>query len=95
MNDRYDPNWGKFGNPNKEEWYRYKRHYSLVDRKSLKEKFTISLWTLYWIVCGLLLVTAFVPSLRDWVYSGIHFTESWYQAVDNLLDAFNVPKVPY
>jgi hypothetical protein len=40
------------------------------------------------------MVTAFVPSLRDYVYSGIEFTEAWYRGVDNLLDAFHVPQVP-
>ena len=107
MNDNNrDSNWGRHGNPNRPEWYaiRDSKHLSKdfsLDSKDpwAKRIFSssgpkISLFHLYLIIVGFLMVTAFVPSLRDYVYSGIEFTEAWYRGVDNLLDAFHVPQVP-
>ena len=53
----------------------------------------ISLWHLYLCIMSILLVTALIPNLREYVYSGIEFTEGWYNAVDDILDALNAPKV--
>jgi hypothetical protein len=59
------------------------------------KKLTVNLETIFWIFGAILILTAFIPELRDWVYSGIDFTESWYSAVDSFLDALHVPQVPH
>ena len=95
MNDRFtDPNWGKHGNPNNNSWYKYQRQYTLLDNRiPKKKKIMVSLWNLYLCIMSILLVTALIPNLREYVYSGIEFTEGWYNAVDDILDALNAPKV--
>jgi hypothetical protein len=93
MDDR-DSNWGSHGNPNREEWYRY-RHGLSSDFDVKPKKLTVNLETIFWIVAAFLVITAFVPSLRDYVYSGIDFTQEWYDAVDSFLDALHVPKLPH
>ena len=93
MDDR-DSNWGPHGNPNREDWYHYRRNlYGINDPKP--KKLTVTLETIFWITGAFLLITAFVPELRDWVYSGIDFTEAWYSAVDSFLDALHVPQLPH
>ena len=103
MDDR-DNNWGTHGNPNKENWYHYAnghnenhnlfslrfKKYNIFSKKPIQVK----LETIFWVVMGFLILTAFIPSLRDWVYSGINFTQAWYDAVDSMLDALGAPKLP-
>jgi hypothetical protein len=106
MSDRFqDPNWGNHGNPNRKNWYHFARgqneatnlfsprlkEHNIFSKKPIQ----IKLETIFWFVLGFLLLTAFVPSLREWVYSGIDFTEAWYNSVDSFLDALHVPQVPH
>ena len=93
MDDR-DNNWGSHGNPNKEEWYHY-RHSLSGDFEVKPKKLTVNLETIFWIIGAFLVITAFVPELRDYVYSGIDFTQEWYDSVDSFLDALHVPKLPH
>jgi len=106
MSDRFqDPNWGPHGNPNRKKWYHYARGQNEVGNLFsprleehnifIKEPIRIKLETIFWFVLGFLILTAFIPSLREWVYSGIDFTQAWYDAVDSLLDALHAPKVPH
>jgi len=92
--DNRDSNWGTHGNPNREEWYHY-RNSLYGTQKPKPKKLTVTLETIFWIVSTFLILTAFVPDLRDWVYSGINFTQSWYDAVDSILDAMHAPKLPH
>lgn len=95
MDDR-DSNWGTHGNPNREEWYKFKNRHSTFGTYDIPpKKITVSLETIFWIILAVLLISALVPAVREWIFASWDFTQSWYDAVDDILDAMHAPKVPH
>jgi hypothetical protein len=97
MSDRSDSNWGSYGNPNRPEWSETRRELPEYRHQRIftDEPMRIDLWTLFLIVMGFFFLSGVIPEIRDWVYSGINFTEEWYASVDAFLDFIKAPQVPH
>jgi hypothetical protein len=90
-----DPNWGRHGNPNRDNWYRFQRNYQRTDL-DLNESYNLrtSPWLVIWIILFLILLGGFSDTARGLVFYGINITETWYASVDSMLDALGAPKLP-
>lgn len=103
MSDRYeDSNWGKHGNPNREDWYRTPRglrelplsfHNNSLEESSDNDT-KISVSTIFWILGLLLLLSGVSETVRELVYEGRTWADIWYSSIDNLLDTLGAPKLP-
>ena len=95
MNDRYDDtNWGKHGNPNRTDWYRYHRNYQRSDFDSNSYNIRTSPWTILWVIIFIFFLSGFSDTARGVIFYGINVTETWYASVDSMLDALGAPKLP-
>ena len=90
-----DTNWGRHGNPNRDNWYRYQRNYQRSDIDSNESyNYKTSPWIIVWIIIFLILLGGFSDTARGVIFYGINITENWYASVDSLLDALGAPKLP-
>ena len=89
-----DTNWGKHGNPNRDDWYRFTRNYQHSAFDTNSDELKISIWTIIWILLAVLIISGFSETARGWVFYGVNIAEYWYSAVDSLLDALGAPKLP-
>ena len=102
MSDRFqDTNWRKHGNPNRDEWFRTPRmrrdlpiDFRFLDYSDDSRETKISLWTIFWVIAVLLLLSGVSETVRSLVYEGRTWADLWYSGVDNLLDALGAPKLP-
>lgn len=109
MSNFEDSNWGRHGNPNPSWWYRYPRGRrdlpALFNETPLESNWNvfdefvddtpkISLFTIVLILSVILLASGLSLTIRELVYQGFDFAQIWYNSIDSMLDAFNVPKVP-
>lgn len=107
MNDRYqDPNWGKHGNPNRNEWFQTSRGLNELNSKYWEVKHKdrslfhdgmetrVSVWTIVWVVAFIIILSGFSDTARGVIFYGINITETWYASIDNMLDALGAPKLP-
>ena len=107
MSDRFhDPNWGNHGHPNRTDWFHAPRgldqlnttNWSIRHRDrplfhdGVEKK--ISVWTLFWIVAAIIILSGFSETARGVIFYGINITETWYASVDSMLDALGAPKLP-
>ena len=90
-----DPNWGRHGNPNRDNWYRFQRNYQRTGLDT-NESYNLrtSPWLVIWIILLLILLGGFSDTARGLVFYGINITETWYASVDSMLDALGAPKLP-
>jgi hypothetical protein len=107
MNDRYqDPNWGKHGNPNRNEWFQTSRGLNELNSKYWEVKHKdrplfhdgmetrVSVWTIVWVVAFIIILSGFSDTARGVIFYGINITETWYASIDSMLDALGAPKLP-
>jgi hypothetical protein len=107
MSDRFqDPNWGKYGNPNRTEWTNTARGLdelrsrswtkSSADRPLFHDgtETKISIWTIFWVIAFIIILSGFSETARGVIFYGINVTETWYASVDSMLDALGAPKLP-
>lgn len=107
MNNRYDDtNWGKHGNPNRPEWSRSPRGLDQLNTKDWLPNYKdrplfhdgmetkISVWTIFWVLAFIIILSGFSDTARGVIFYGINITENWYASVDSLLDALGAPKLP-
>jgi hypothetical protein len=107
MSDRYqDPNWGKYGNPNRTDWSQSSRglnelrpkHWSTnqTDRPLFHDgtDTKVSVWTIFWVIAFIIILSGFSETARGVIFYGINLTENWYAGVDSMLDALGAPKLP-
>ena len=97
----YDSNWGRHGNPNRDEWFHALRELKLSDTKYKNRPLfhdgtdlKISVWTIFWVIALILIISGFSETARGWVFYGVNIAEHWYAGVDSLLDALGAPKLP-
>lgn len=90
-----DPNWGRHGNPYRDDWYRFQRNYQRSDIDTNTSYNTrTSPWLIVWIILAIFLLSGFSDTARGLVFYGINITETWYASVDSMLDALGAPKLP-
>ena len=96
-----DTNWGKHGNPNRDEWFHALRGLNQLDTNHKDRPLfhdgtdlKVSVWTIFWVIAGILIISGFSETARGWVFYGVNIAEHWYAGVDSLLDALGAPKLP-
>ena len=90
-----DTNWGRHGNPNRDNWYHYQRNYQRSDTDTNFSYNTgISPWTVIWVIAIIIVLSGFSETARGLVFYGINITEAWYSSIDSMLDALGAPKLP-
>ena len=106
MSDRFqDPNWGKYGNPNRSDWANTPRSLNELQLRSWEAKHDrplfhdgsetkISVWTIVWVIAFIIILSGFSETARGVIFYGINITETWYASVDSMLDALGAPKLP-
>lgn len=95
MNNRYDdPNWGRHGNPRRDDWYQFSRNYQRSDFDLYHKKSKSSPWTIVWVILFIIMLGGFSETARGVIFYGINLTETWYSSVDSMLDALGAPKLP-
>lgn len=75
----------KFTEINKKEFHLFS--------KSPKE-LTINVWTLFWIVMFILILSGLSVTVRDWIFISAEFAQAWYNGIDEILDVLGAPKLP-